>query len=758
MNVFRILLWVVVSLLLSASAVQAQVTPGDPGNFITTWNTENFGSSSNTEIEIPTTGSGYNYDVYWEEVGNASNNGTINGNTGDLTIDFLSEGIYRVEIAGDFPRIHFNFRDDRQKILTVEQWGDIAWTSMEDAFNGCTNLTIPATDAPDLSGVTNMEAMFRWATTLNNDISHWDVSNVENMQDLFNFANTFNQPLNSWNVEKVTNMRQMFADAAAFNQNLNSWDVRMVEDMRSMFNDASSFNGNISSWKPESATQMNSMFEGARDFNQDINGWDVSSVENMQSIFSGAFDFNQDLNDWDVSNVESMRDMFRFAASFDGDISNWNVSSVTDMHSMFSSAGDFNQDLSTKTVNAGTAQEYTAWDVSGVTIVNSMFQSADSFNRDLSSWDVSGLTNFGGMFSGADAFNQDLSAWDISGAEFMQNMLNNTGLSTENYDNTLIGWSAQPVKSGVNLGASGLTYCDAADDRQSLTDSPNNWTISDAGVATDCTAPSSPDVFVTTWETNISGSPTITIPIEGTGYNFSIDWGDGNSTNWQDGDPIGGLTHTYASSGIYKVEIDGDFPRIFFNNSGDRRKILTVEQWGTIEWSSMEYAFYGAENLEILAEDTPDLSNVTSMKGMFRDADTMNNNINDWETGNVQDMSELFMRAFAFNQPLNDWNTGMVTTMVSMFEDAEAFSQDLDNWDVRGVLDMSSMFQEAENFNGALNAWTPESVTNLQSMFEDAEAFNQPIDGWDTGSVENMAEMFRDAENFNQDLDSWDVS
>ncbi|NBC67330.1 MAG: BspA family leucine-rich repeat surface protein, partial [Bacteroidetes bacterium] len=235
MNQFRRLIFAIVSLIFSVSVVQAQVTPGDPGNFITTWNTENFGSSSNTEIEIPTTGSGYNYDVYWEEVGNSSNNGSINGNTGDLTITFPAAGIYRVEIAGDFPRIHFNFRDDRQKILTIEQWGDIAWTSMEDAFNGCTNLTIPATDKPDLSGVISMEAMFRWATALNDDISHWDVKSIENMQDLFNFANTFNQPLSSWNVENVTNMRQMFANAADFNQDLNSWDVSKVTDMRSIF-------------------------------------------------------------------------------------------------------------------------------------------------------------------------------------------------------------------------------------------------------------------------------------------------------------------------------------------------------------------------------------------------------------------------------------------------------------------------------------------------------------------------------------------
>src|SRR5699024_64778 len=136
-----------------------------PARFITTWNTENPGSSNNSQITIPTFGSGYNYDIFWEEVGNPGNNGSLSAQTGDATLIFPSAVIYRVEISGDFPRIFFNDLGDKEKILTVAQWGDIAWNSMGKAFYGCKNLTMPATDAPDLSNVTDMSAMFRGAVS-----------------------------------------------------------------------------------------------------------------------------------------------------------------------------------------------------------------------------------------------------------------------------------------------------------------------------------------------------------------------------------------------------------------------------------------------------------------------------------------------------------------------------------------------------------------------------------------------------------------
>lgn len=53
---------------------------------------------------------------------------------------------------------------DKDKILEVMQWGNIAWESMNRAFWGSSNLQITAIDSPDLSNVTNMGSMFSEAT------------------------------------------------------------------------------------------------------------------------------------------------------------------------------------------------------------------------------------------------------------------------------------------------------------------------------------------------------------------------------------------------------------------------------------------------------------------------------------------------------------------------------------------------------------------------------------------------------------------
>lgn len=63
---------------------------------------------------------------------------------------------------------------------------------------------------------------------------------------------------------------------------------------------------------------------------------------------------------------------------------------------------------------------------------------------------------------------------------------------------------------------------------------------------------------------------------------------------------------------------------MYFNDSGDKLKLLDITNWGDIEWSSMEHAFHGAANLTISAADTPDLSAVTSMAHMFAGATIFN--------------------------------------------------------------------------------------------------------------------------------------
>ena len=285
---------------------------GEPGakpavsKFIITVNTALEGTSSDTQFEIPTAGTEYNYNV------DCDNDGTneTEGEKGNYTCSYPSADIYTIAIEGHFPRIHFNGEKDSYKLLAVEQWGDGTWTSMDGAFWGCRNLTVNASDAPDLSKVTDMSLMFYIATSFNQDIGSWDVSNV-------------------------TNMSNMFADASAFDQNLDSWDVSSVTDMSNMFSRTTSFNQNISSWDVSSVTDISGMFAGASAFDQNIDSWDVSSVTNMSSMFFHTTSFNQDISLWDVSSVITMADMFSGASAFDQDIGSWDVSSVTDMTWMF---------------------------------------------------------------------------------------------------------------------------------------------------------------------------------------------------------------------------------------------------------------------------------------------------------------------------------------------------------------------------------------------------------------------------------------
>lgn len=108
--------------------------------------------------------------------------------------------------------------------------------------------------------------------------------------------------------------------------------------------------------------------------------------------------------------------------------------------------------------------------------------------------------------------------------------------------------------------------------------------------------------FQFTWKTNNAGVSTSTqarIPtISTASYNCKVDWGDGNTddiTTWNDA----AWTHTYSVAGTYTITITGTFERIYFNNGGDRLKILNIVNFGDVGWSSMLGAFYGCTNLTV---------------------------------------------------------------------------------------------------------------------------------------------------------------
>jgi surface protein len=477
--------------------------------FTTIWQTDNQGASDDDQITIPTIGVGYNYDIDWGD-------GTRDENvTGDRTHTYAVPGTFTVKIRGNFPRIYFNNSGDKDKILSVENWGTTTWASMGAAFYGCTNLIVNATDTPDLSGVTSLSQMFKAAISFNSTINNWDVSTITNLSETFSQATIFNQDLSSWVTTAVTNMEATFSQSS-FNQPIGNWDVSNVTTMESLFAETP-FNQPLSLWTPLSVTNMSSMFASAEDFNQDISLWDVTSVTNMEGMFLNAVNFNQNISGWLVNNVTTMEGMFSSAEAFNQpigiwnlsnvtttsgmftnainfnqDIGAWNVEMVTDMSNMFNGALAFNQNLNLWDVDQVTDMSFmfasaesfngtiTGWITSGVLAMDNMFNDASVFNQDIGGWDVAMVATMEEMFTAAIAFDQDLGSWEITGVTNMDNMFTGATLSIANYDALLLGWNAQSVQNGITFNGGNSTYCAGESAREALI-ANSSWTIIDGG-------------------------------------------------------------------------------------------------------------------------------------------------------------------------------------------------------------------------------------------------------------------------------------
>ncbi|MBN1525118.1 MAG: BspA family leucine-rich repeat surface protein [Spirochaetales bacterium] len=295
-----------------------------------------------------------------------------------------------------------------------------------------------------------------------------------------------------------------------------------------------------------------------------------------------------------------------------------------------------------------------------------------------------------------------------------------------------------------------------------------------------------PELFITKWKTDnpgTSGGTQITIPVYSIEtYNYIVDWGDGNS----DTGVTDTITHTYDSAGTYTVSISGTFPGIYFNNSGDAQKFLTIANWGNKEWIRMDSAYYGCSNFTYTSKDTPDLSNVTDLSNMFRGVDSFVGDISSWHVNSITNMSHLFSNIFPLIidlsswdvsnvtdmsymfqadsgttlkvGDLSSWDVSSVTDMSNMFNYDDAFNSDLSSWDVGNVEKMQGMFHFASSFNSDLSSWNVSKVKYFSGMFEHATAFNNDISSWNVGNATHLNLMFYEATSFNGDLSSWDVS
>jgi surface protein len=153
-----------------------------------------------------------------------------------------------------------------------------------------------------------------------------------------------------------------------------------------------------------------------------------------------------------------------------------------------------------------------------------------------------------------------------------------------------------------------------------------------------------------------------------------------------------------------------------------------------------------------------DVSNVTDMSELFKNATGFTDDISGWDTSAVTDMRDMFCSAYKFNGDISKWDTSAVTNMQYLFSTAKAFNGDVSQWDTSSVTNMCGVFFMALAFNGDVSQWDTSAVTHMRGMFHSARAFNGDVSQWDTSNVTNMRYMFYFATAFNGDVSGWDTS
>ena len=589
---------------------------------------------------------------------------------GPLTITFPAPGVYTIEISGGLTGHSFNNVGDKLKFLDVVQWGDPRWTYFERMFWGCRNMTMSATDTPDLRLVSSLLLTFR-DTTFNTSIDNWDVSRVSTLTSVF-YASEYNQPLNSWNVSRVYSLYSSFT-GAKFNMPLSNWNTFRLSSLYATFRD-----NNL--------------------FNQDLRNWDVSGVTDVgYAPFRGSPISGNYLEGWDVRTFNTFYGMFEYSSG-NPDLSSWDVSYQTPFTNMFAGS-NFNSDISSWVVKR-------ALDFSG------MFNRNILFNQPIGSWDTSQLRNVSQMFyknvATLSAFDQDLSGWNVSKLTQASLFLSSTSaafevkLSTANYDATLISWGNQDVASNVviSFGRSEYTGAGFVNVAREKLVNDYGWTITDGGANID-------NVFVFTVNTSIvqeaiaSADNQFTIPFSPSSViNCFVEWGDGTYdviTTWDQPERL----HTYPVPGVYEIRMSGDVNG--FLRNGDKRKFANISNWGCLVMNSPS-GFEGARYMTVSATDGPTLS------------------------GNG--LRFAFSTAYAFNADVSNWDTSNVTDMVHGFAyiTGAVFSPDLRNWDIGNLVRGQDLFISGyenlttSNYNALLLAWEAQAPVNAVPIgFGDAK-------------------------------------
>ena len=390
----------------------------------------------------------------------------------------------------------------------------------------------------------------------------------------------------------------------------------------------------------------------SEDSPEHISNWDVRSVTNMRLLFSNNTVINN------ATGFASGRNTTTFL-----NLNKWDVSNVRDMSYMFYQC-KFNEPLDD-------------WDVTNVTNMECMFRGCQYFDQDLRNWNVYNVENMRGMFHGCKSFTKPLNVWNVSpnvqidSYTFSGTRLNDANqASVRNYAKYFKQLRTEHVINNYNI-------------RQLIRFHQDAEIIRDFGPISD-------------W--NVS-QVTRMNQLFYRNYTFNED-----ISNW-DVSNVTTMKYMFAFN-------------IHFNQN--------ISRWNVENVQNMKCMFYGATMFNQPLNWNSKVSQVTDMSGMFAGCNLgvpgENGFAQEHENidGNVIDHHGLDVATTCFNQDISNWDVSNVTTMEGMFQFNVDFNQPLNQWGkkISNVKSMDSMFYYATAFNQPLNTWNIKETTTTSHMFD----------------------------------------
>jgi len=279
-------------------------------------------------------------------------------------------------------------------------------------------------------------------------------------------------------------------------------------------------------------------------------------------------------------------------------------------------------------------------------------------------------------------------------------------------------------------------------------------------------------------DTTKAAGDTFTLPINNDpAQDGIIDWGDSSTSDLS----YANRTHTYATGGVYTISISGDVLKgFYFNNGGDKLKMIEVVSWGHMHLTSPSRAFFGCSNmLYISATDSPtitasdasymfyncsslrtldtsawDMSSVTTYQSTLRNMPALVSGLEGFVTSTATNLHTCFFQT-SYKGDLSSWDVSGVTTWYETFRNASSFNADMTGWVVKGDMFSSFLFNSNSTITGiGLDTWDVSNLTGFRAF--NCSNLNPDITSWDTSAL--LMVSWQSCSSFNRSMATWDIN